>query len=120
MDIQTLKQAIELLEALNDAKTGATNDTRNVGKYVIVRTYSAGVHVGVLKSCDGTEAVLTDARRIWKWVGANTLSEISLRGVGDGSRVSDAVAEITLTQAIEIIPTTAAAEANLRGAKWMS
>lgn len=31
---------------------------------VIVRTYSAGVHVGTLHSREGREVVLKDARRI--------------------------------------------------------
>lgn len=37
------------------------------GTHVIVRTYSAGVFAGTLKSRDGKEAVLTEARRIWYW-----------------------------------------------------
>ena len=89
-----------------------------IGRYVVVRTYSAGVHVGVLKSRDGREVVLTEARRIWSWQGANTLNEIANLGVGDGSRVSDAVSLIELTEAIEIIATTDAGEMALRAAKW--
>ena len=46
----------------------------------IIRTYSAGVHVGTLKSHDGTTVVLTDASRIWRWRGANTLHELALHG----------------------------------------
>jgi hypothetical protein len=86
--------------------------------YVVVRTYSAGVHCGVLASHQGKEVVLTDARRIWAWQGANTLHEISLRGAGVGSKISEAVAEIVLTEAIEVIPCTAVAEANLRASTW--
>ena len=51
-------------------------------RVVLVRTYSAGVHVGTLVSREGRDVVLADARRIWSWRGANTLHEISLRGVG--------------------------------------
>ena len=51
-----------------------------IGKHVIVRTYSAGVHAGILKSRDGKEAVLTDARRIWYWDGAATLSQLAIDG----------------------------------------
>lgn len=85
--------------------------------YCVIRTFSAGVHVGILESRDGREVVLSDSRRIWKWSGANTLNEIALRGIG-GGKVSEAVASITLTEAIEVIPCTAAAEANLRAASW--
>ena len=89
-----------------------------IGKYCVIRTYSAGVHVGELVSHSGTEVALKNARRIWQWKGANTLHEIALRGVGDGSRVSDEVPEIVLTEAIEIIPCADAATENLRAAKW--
>ena len=87
-------------------------------RYVVVRTFSAGVHVGTLASRDGKEVTLTGARRIWSWRGANTLSEIALHGVGSGSRVSETVPEITLTEAIEVIPCTDEARANLGAATW--
>jgi hypothetical protein len=72
----------------------------------IVRTYSAGVHVGELVSLDGKTCVLRNARRIWRWRGANTLNEIAIRGVNrtEYTRISDAVHTITLTEAIEVIP----------------
>ena len=78
---------------------------------VIVRTYSAGVHYGHLveQSADGKRVQLTGARRVWAWKGANTLHEMALRGVGQGSRVSDRVESITLTEAIEVIGATRAA-----------
>lgn len=88
-----------------------------IGKYVVIRTYSAGVHIGVLQAFAGKEATLSDARRIWSWEGAFTLSEISQRGVGAGSRLSMAVPAIVLTEVIEVIPCSAEAEAQLRSEK---
>jgi hypothetical protein len=87
---------------------------------VIVRTYSAGVHYGHLaeQSADGKRVVLAGARRIWSWKGANTLHEISLRGVGSGSRVSERVERITLTEAIEVIECAAAGESAMESAPW--
>lgn len=87
-------------------------------RYVVVRTYSAGVHVGTLAERRGREVDLVDARRIWSWSDANTLHEIALHGVGKGSRVSEPVKVITLTEAIEIIDCAPEAVSNLRGAKW--
>ena len=85
----------------------------------LIRTYSAGVHVGNLKSHDGKVVVLTNARRIWRWRGANTLHELALRGCDESySRISEPVAEITLTEAIEIIPVAADAQANLSRSRW--
>jgi hypothetical protein len=86
--------------------------------YVVVRTYSAGVHVGELVERNGKEVRLAKARRLWKWTGAYTLNEVATTGVGAKSKVSVKVSEITLTEAIEVITCTAAAEANLRAAKW--
>ena len=87
-------------------------------RYVVVRTFSAGVHVGELSDRREKEVDLKNARRIWSWKGANTLHEIANRGVSEGSRVSEAVASITLTESIEIIDCTEDAQANLRAAKW--
>jgi len=85
---------------------------------VLVRTYSAGVHFGKLKSRNGTEATLTDARRIWRWRGANTLSEVATKGVAqEYTRISEPVPEILLTQAVEIIPVSGEALATM-GSRW--
>lgn len=87
-------------------------------KYVVVRTYSAGVHVGELAERRGQEVDLVNGRRIWSWKGANTLHEIANRGIAKGSNVSEKVGEITLPQAIEILTCTEAARANLEAAQW--
>lgn len=87
---------------------------------VIVRTFSAGVHYGHLvdQSEDGKRVMLIGARRVWYWKGANTLHEVAVNGVADGSKISVRVDEITLTEAIEVIRCSAAGEASLEGATW--
>lgn len=86
---------------------------------VIIRTYSAGVHVGVLQSQEGTVVKLTNARRIWRWRGANTLNELALRGAAmEYTRISEPVESITLTEAIEIIPVALDATTNLLTSRW--
>jgi hypothetical protein len=87
-------------------------------KHVIVRTYSAGVHFGRLIERNGKEVVLSDARRIWYWRGANTLHEIALHGVGPESKVSEPVSSIVLTEAIEVIQCAPDGASNLEAAKW--
>lgn len=78
---------------------------QKTGPEVLVRTYSAGVHIGTLKSRDGKEVLLENARRMWSWNGAFTLSAVATKGVDRSrSRISASVPEITLTEAIEIIP----------------
>lgn len=75
------------------------------GKNVIIRTINAGVHYGTLVERNGQEVHLSNARRIWSWQGALSLSEIASKGVDvKNSKISVPVEEIILTQAIEIIP----------------
>jgi hypothetical protein len=76
------------------------------GSLVIVRTYSAGVHIGTLGERSGTEATLHNAVRLWRWRGANTLNEVATKGVkrNEYTRISKPVPVIILTQVIEIIP----------------
>jgi len=81
----------------------------------LVRTYSAGVHVGELVSHEGTVVKLKNAVRIYRWRGANTLSEVAKNGVvtNEYTRISERVDEITLTQAIELIPVSVKAAQSL-------
>ena len=88
-------------------------------EYVIVRTYSAGVHAGYMKSRDGKEIVLIKARRLWFWKGAATLSQLAMEGVKNPEecKFPCEVDSITLTEAIEVIPATAAAKESIDGVK---
>lgn len=88
-------------------------------KYVVVRTYSAGVHCGYLESSSGREVTLSDAKRIWSWQGANTLHEIAIHGVGKGSKVSEAVEEIRLTEVVEIITCSGEGRERLKTSGWL-
>jgi hypothetical protein len=79
-----------------------------IGKYCMVRTYSAGVFAGTIKERNGKEAVLTDARRVWFWRGAASLSQLATTGTSKPSECQFpcAVPEVLLTEVIEIIPIT--------------
>ena len=72
---------------------------------VIVRTQSAGVFMGYLKSRRGQECELISARRLWKWSGAASLSQLSVDGVKNPSQCKFPVAvpSVILTEAIEIL-----------------
>ena len=90
---------------------------------VLVRTYSAGVHVGTpVGKLKGREITLKNAHRVWRWRGANTLSELSQSGahITEYTRISEAVPTITLTEAIEVIPCSVEASKNLRTSRWLS
>ena len=79
-----------------------------IGKYCMVRTYSAGVFAGTLKSREGKEAVLSEARRIWYWDGAASLSQLATEGTSkpQNCKFTCPVEEVLLTEVIEIIPIT--------------
>ena len=84
-------------------------------KYVIIRTQSAGVFAGYLKSRKGKEVVLNDARRIWQWQGAATLSQLAQSGTSKPllCKFPEPVSEIILTEAIEIISVTKVAQKSI-------
>ena len=85
-----------------------------IGKRVLVRTYSAGVHIGTLESVNPDNAMechLKDALRLWKWEGGGlSLSAVAHNGI-KGGRLNR-TDEVTLTNAIEYIPVTAEAWAS--------
>jgi hypothetical protein len=87
-------------------------DTFEGLKYVIVRTYSAGVFAGYLKSRTGQEVVLLKARRIWYWEGAASLSQLAEEGSSKPAscKFPQEVAQIELLQAIEILDVTKKAQ----------
>jgi hypothetical protein len=90
-------------------------------QYVLIRTYSAGVHFGMLSFKNGKEVHLENARRIWRWKGANTINELSQNGADfEWTRISEAVPRIELTEAIEIIPCSEIAIENLKQSRWPS
>ena len=86
-------------------------------EYCMVRTYSAGVFAGYIESRNGKEAVLRNARRIWYWDGAASLSELATRGTSkpENCKFPVAVDKVILTEVIEIIPITAEAKASIDG-----
>ena len=90
-----------------------------IDKKCIIRTYSAGVHYGTIKSRDGKEVLLKNAIRIWYWSGAASLSQMSVDGVNDPDKCkfSIPVEEILLTESIEIIPCTEKAIKNIESVK---
>lgn len=87
----------------------------------MVRTYSAGVFAGTLAERKGKEARLTDARRIWYWRGAASLSELATKGPATPKecKFPAPVSEVILTEVIEIIPITDEARKRIaKVAEW--
>ncbi len=88
-------------------------------KYVIVRTQSAGVFSGELESRKGQEVVLLNARRLWYWDGAASLSQLATTGTSKpgNCKFPCEVARVELLQAIEILDVTDTARESIKGVK---
>ena len=84
--------------------------------YCIVRTYSAGVFAGNITRRDGQETEMINARRLWYWKGAASLSQLAIEGVKNPDECKFAMpVTVTLLQTIEILPCTIKAQKNIKG-----
>jgi len=85
--------------------------------YYIVRTYSAGVFAGEIEKRDGKEVTMTNARRIWYWDGAASLSQLAVDGTSSPStcKFPAAVSRVVLCEAIEILDVTAKSRKSIEG-----
>ena len=92
---------------------------KKLGKYVIVRTYSAGVFAGNLESRVGQEVVLKNARRLWFWAGAASLSQLAQSGTSkpESCKFPEEISSVLLLQAIEILDVSAIAEASIKSVR---
>ena len=84
-------------------------------KYVIVRTYTAGVFAGYIESRVGQEVVLRNARRLWYWKGAASLSQLATDGtcLPQECKFPCEVDRVELLQAIEILDVTPKAKESI-------
>jgi len=85
------------------------------GDYIICRTYSAGVFAGTLVSRKGQEVTLKQARRLWYWDGAASLSQLAMEGVKkpENCKFPCEVSSVVLLNAIELLPVTKQAKASI-------
>lgn len=102
---------------INGVEYVKKNDDECIENYFIVRTHSAGVFAGYLESRSGREVILTQARRLWYWEGAASLSQLSVEGVGkpDRCKFPVKVPRVILLEAIEILPVSEKAKASIDG-----
>lgn len=90
-----------------------------IGKYVIVRGNRSGVFAGTLAGMERGLTWLTNCRRLWYWDGAASDFQIATDGTKrpDNCQFTVTVAEIILTDVIEIIPATETAEKRIKEIK---
>lgn len=77
-------------------------------KYVIIRGDRSGVFAGYLESRKDREVVLLNARRIWYWDGAASLSELATEGTSNPSncKFPCEVKKVQILDVIEVIDCT--------------
>ena len=83
-----------------------------LGKYVICRCYSAGVHAGYFVEQKGDVVLLKDSRRLYTWGsdGGIALSGVAQLGMIQGKKVDVVNPLIRLTGVVETILTSKIAE----------
>lgn len=89
-----------------------------IGRYVIIRTYSAGVFAGVVYKKDKDEIILNEARRLYHWHAKQSISLSAVAKYGilqEESKISAPI-DKHWVMAIEIIPCSKEAEKSIRGA----
>ena len=92
-------------------------------EYKIIRTKSAGVFAGYIESRDGMETVIRQARRLWRWHGAASLSQLAEEGTSEpgNCKFPMAVDKIVVTETIEILDCTKKAQNSISEVEvWIS
>ena len=92
-----------------------------INEKCIIRTNRAGVFFATLAEYDDQTrtATLKNCRRIWKWVGACSLSQLATEGVKDkeDSKFTVVIPQMQVMEVIEIIPCSASAVENIESVK---
>ena len=117
----TIGQAKELAAMFGSQQAEQKREIASfmIGKMVIIRTYSAGVWFGELAEKSGNEVILINARRMWRWFAAESvsISAVAMNGIDRSkSKIVEPVNSVWL-EAIEIIPCTDAASDSIGGAE---
>ena len=118
---KTIEVSDETYEKIKDQIAPSTKippaKQKNGMDYVICRTYSAGVFAGYLESRNGQEGTIREARRIWFWKGAASLSQLAVYGtkLPNECKFPCPVDKIELTQIIEVLYCTETAKQSITG-----
>lgn len=99
------KKFFELMQEYQDCDLNKASKSNAI---YMVRTYSAGVFFGEIVERNGKEVQMANARRVYFWDGAATLSQLATDGTSkpEECKFPCAVETVFLTEAIEIIPMT--------------
>lgn len=106
-------QLATIITALTASLQADAPASPHVGKKCVIRCYASGVHFGTLVSQNGRVVELSNSRRLWRWDAKETgvsLSEVAMYGGADGRhKFCETLPELTLLDALEVIPASPAA-----------
>ena len=122
LTISQIKQLAHLLSQLAPMTVPATSliNSRNIGKYVLVRSRNEGINAGFVVAADETGIVLSEARRIWYHRPADETAwyeGVANSGLRHDSRISSSVIEKVIVENYSITLCTDAAKDSIRGFK---
>lgn len=85
----------------------------------IVRCDRAGVFFGSIKERSGTEAAMTNVRKLWYWDGAAAVEQLAVDGTSapDACKFTVTVPEMVVTGVIQVLPCTDKAAVSISGVK---
>lgn len=111
---------IDDVEYIQKDSVNQMADKKDGLEYVIIRADRAGVFAGYLESITDTVAgrlaVIREARRLWYWSGAASLSQLAIDGTKKPSdcKFPEALNKIEVSQVIEVIPCTNKAKESIQ------
>ena len=88
-------------------------------EYKIVRAQATGVFAGYIEKREGREVIMRNARRLWYWSGAASLSQMAMEGTSDpvSCKFPQTVNRVEILDAIEILDVTSKAKSSIDGVK---
>ena len=91
--------------------------TKTKKPYVIIRARDAGCFAGYLEKRDGDCVTLSQARRLWYWAGAASLSQLAQQGSSNPNtcKFPPPVARQEVLGVIEILDTTEKGQIGIEG-----
>ena len=115
MNTTEIRNALDLIDALNLAPNITTVTQPNSGRWVIVRGDRSGVFFGRLMSEEGQTVELTECRHVWYWAGAANTAEMANSGVSKPAdcKIVAPVSRIRILDAIEVLDCTEEASESL-------
>lgn len=85
-------------------------------KHYLVRAYAAGVFAGEIESMKDKEVTMKNARRLWYWSGAASLSQLAMEGVKNPHecKFPCEMSRVHIKDVIEVIEMTGKARDNIK------